>query len=65
MAISGSFQPSLIKFIVLIILSPLIGYIALEIVLNIEKAKKLQGRKKWVSLAIAGFLIAILLGWIQ
>lgn len=55
----------LIKFISLIILSPLIGYAILSIVTNLEKARKKTGKEKWIALAIVGFLIGILLGWLQ
>ena len=55
----------IIKFIVILLLSPLIGLIALQIVENLKKASKLKGIKKGIALAIAGFLIAVLLGWLQ
>ncbi|MBI5273669.1 MAG: hypothetical protein HY860_01280 [Chlamydiales bacterium] len=58
-------QSFLVKLIVFIIISPVIGYVALEIVQNLEKARKLVGKKKWIALSIAGFLIAVLLGWLQ
>ncbi len=60
-----SLQAFFLKLGVIIILSPLIGYLALEIVSNLEKAKKLQGKKKWMALGTAGFLLAVILGWLQ
>lgn len=54
-----------IKFVSIIIFSPLIGYVALQIIENLKKALKLKGMKRAIPLAIAGFLIAVLLGWLQ
>ncbi len=58
-------QYFLIKIIVIALLSPLIGYVAIEIMQNLQKATKRNGVKRWLSLSIAGFLIAVLLGWLQ
>ncbi|MDN3506188.1 MAG: hypothetical protein P0S96_03060 [Simkaniaceae bacterium] len=54
-----------IKFVAILIISPLIGFAALQIVENLKKALKLKGMKKVIALGIAGFLIAVLLGWLQ
>lgn len=54
-----------IRFATFLILSPLIGYVALQIVENLKKASKIKGTKKIIALSVAGFLIAILLGWLQ
>lgn len=55
----------LIKFAGVILISPLIGYAVLQIVLEIEKARKSKGKKKWLALFIIGFAVAVLLGWLQ
>lgn len=59
------YKTFLIKFGTILLISPLIGFVALQIVENLKKAQKYKGIKKGIALAIAGFLIAILLGWLQ
>ncbi|NGX59268.1 MAG: hypothetical protein KR126chlam3_00416 [Chlamydiae bacterium] len=59
------YKSVLIKFGVLVLISPLIGFVALQIVENLKKAQKLKGIKKGIALAVAGILIAVLLGWLQ
>lgn len=59
------YKSVLIKFGVLVLISPLIGFVALQIIENLKKAQKLTGVKKGIALAVAGILIAILLGWLQ
>lgn len=60
-----SYKAFFIRFAIFLLISPLIGYIALQIMENLKKAQKTKGIKKAVALAIAGFLIAVLLGWLQ
>lgn len=55
----------LIKFAVILALSPLIGYAALQVVENLKKASKLKGKKKFFALFGAGFLIAVFLDWLK
>lgn len=56
----------LLKFVGLIISTPLLGYGALLIIENIEAAWKSNNRKKkWFALSMAMFALAILLGWLQ
>jgi len=55
----------LIKLGIIFLLSPLIGFAAFQVAENLKKASKIKGLKKWAALSIAGFLIAVLLGWLQ
>lgn len=55
----------LLKLVGLIIVSPLVGFIVLDIIKHIEIAKKAKGKKKWLALSIIGILIGILLGWLR
>ena len=59
------YKKFLVKLGIIILISPLIGSIAFQIVENLKKARSLKGIKKGIALAIVGFLIAILLGWLQ
>ncbi len=60
-----AYKAFVIKFGVFLLVSPLIGFVALQIIENLSKARKLKGVKKAIALGIAGFLIAILLGWLR
>jgi hypothetical protein len=60
-----SYKAFLLKFVVILLISPLIGYLVLQIVENLNKAKRLKGVKKGIALGVAGFLIAVLLGWLR
>lgn len=54
----------LIKFAGVLILSPIVGYMVVQIVQWVEKAKKHKGKERWISLFLIGFYVAVLLGWL-